>query len=49
VTTFLGTWDDIEALNDKSSYNENNEEVMENHPEFPTWDRVFANIVASFD
>jgi hypothetical protein len=46
TTTFVGTWDVLEGINDSSSYPE---ETIEAHPELRTWDRVFANLVESFE
>ena len=44
--TFVGLWDVIETINDNSSCSE---EILEANPNLQTWDRVFGNLVASFD
>jgi hypothetical protein len=46
LTTYVGDWEYIEGLNDSSSLPA---ETLEDNPEIMTWERVFDNIVESFD
>lgn len=46
TATFVGDWEYIDELNDASSLPE---EILEAFPEIQTWEKVFGNLVRSFD
>lgn len=45
ATSYIGNYDKIEEINEASSLPD---EVLEQHPEIQTWEKVFGDVVESF-
>lgn len=45
ATSFFGGYDKLEEVNEASGLPK---DILEQHPEIETWDKVFADVVESF-